>query len=114
MAEYKPIEDTSSDTVTKQADSAAEEGQAEIELPAVESTSISPAIETAEPIAPAPEIVTPPRTSLHLSSFARDTSAAPCSLPRRRSRRPSVPWSAQQQPAPSQARGGQRHRRRRE
>ena len=63
MAERKPIEDTSSDAVTKQADSAAEEGQAEIELPAVESTSISPAIETAEPIAPAPEIVTPPRTS---------------------------------------------------
>ena len=63
MAERKPIEDTSSDAVTKQADSAAEEGQVEIELPAVESTSISPAIETAEPIAPAPEIVTPPRTS---------------------------------------------------
>ncbi|MGE5166953.1 MAG: hypothetical protein ACM3IH_23400 [Sphingobacteriales bacterium] len=63
MAEDKPIEDTSSDEVTKQADSAAEEGQAEIELPAVKSVSISPAMETAEPIAPAPEIVAPPRTS---------------------------------------------------
>ena len=62
MAERKPIVDTSIDAVTKQADSTAEEGQAEIELPAVESTSISPAIETAERIAPAPEVA-PPRTS---------------------------------------------------
>ena len=63
MAERNPIEDTSSDPVAKQADSPAEEGQAEIELPAVDSVSISPAAETAEPIAPAPEIVSPPRTS---------------------------------------------------
>jgi hypothetical protein len=63
MDERKPIDDTSSNAVAKQVDSAAEEGQAEIELPAVESVSISPATETAEPIAPGLEIVSPPRTS---------------------------------------------------
>jgi uncharacterized protein YcfJ len=60
MAENKPTEDTSNDALTKQADSAAEEGQAAVELPAVESVSISPATETAEPIASA---LKTPRTS---------------------------------------------------
>ena len=63
MAERKPIEDTSSDAVANPADSAAEEGQTEIELPAVESVLISPATETVEPITPTPEIVALPRTS---------------------------------------------------
>jgi hypothetical protein len=63
MAERKPIEDTSSDAVANPADSAADERRAEIELPAVVSVPISPATETAEPIAPGPEIVAPAPTS---------------------------------------------------
>lgn len=63
MAEDKPIEDTSSDAVANPADGAAEKRQAEMELSAVESVSISPATETAERIAPAPEIVAPAPTS---------------------------------------------------
>lgn len=63
MAEDKPIEDTSSDAVAHPADGAAEKRQAEMELSAVESVSISPATETAERIAPAPEIVAPAPTS---------------------------------------------------
>ena len=47
MAERKAIEDTSSDAVANPADGAAEEGQAGIELPAVESASSSSAPEIA-------------------------------------------------------------------
>jgi hypothetical protein len=61
MAEDKPIEDTSSDAVAKPVDGAAEAGQ--VELAAVKSVLSSPATEAGEPIAPASEIVTPPRTS---------------------------------------------------
>ena len=61
MAEDKPIEDTSSDAVANPVDGAADAGQAE--LPAVKSVSISPATETAESIAPVPEIVVPAPTS---------------------------------------------------
>jgi hypothetical protein len=53
----------SSDAMSNPADGAADKGQAEMEFSAVESVSISPATETAERIAPAPEIVAPAPTS---------------------------------------------------
>jgi hypothetical protein len=59
MAERNPIEDTSSDPVAKQADSPAEEGQAEIELPAVDSVSISPAAEPPSPLLPRQKLFRP-------------------------------------------------------
>src|SRR5512139_539348 len=61
MAEDKPIEDTSSDAVANPVDGAADAGQAE--LPAVKSVSISPATETAESVAPVPEIIAPAQTN---------------------------------------------------